>query len=204
VAGEGRSREIVLGERTSTGDAEGDPLPGGSVPDDVEAKVAALVGAIELRVPAASAVKIDGARAYRLHRRGVDVEMPLRRSTVFSASVLRRSGPRLTLELHVSSGTYVRAIADALGGHCASLRRTAVGPFRVEAADPDRLVPAADALSFLEAIELDVVDVPRVARGLPVPAAGQGAVRLLHRGRLVAVARAAGGTARPETVLGAA
>jgi len=47
----------------------------------------------------------------------------------------------------VSSGTYVRAIADALGGHCASLRRTEVGPFRVEEADPGRIIPPDEALA---------------------------------------------------------
>ena len=49
----------------------------------------------------------------------------------------------------VSSGTYVRAIADALGGHCRTLRRLEVGPFSVEEADPEAIVPAADALARL-------------------------------------------------------
>ena len=55
----------------------------------------------------------------------------------------------VTLELHVGSGTYVRSIAEALGGHCRTLRRTAVGPFRVEEADAERLLPAAEALGRL-------------------------------------------------------
>jgi tRNA U55 pseudouridine synthase TruB len=53
------------------------------------------------------------------------------------------------LELLVSSGTYVRAIADALGGHCASLRRTEVGPFHVDEADPDRIIEPEAALARL-------------------------------------------------------
>jgi tRNA pseudouridine55 synthase len=53
------------------------------------------------------------------------------------------------LDLLVSSGTYVRSIADALGGHCRTLRRTEVGPFRVEEADENRVVPLEDALSRL-------------------------------------------------------
>jgi tRNA pseudouridine55 synthase len=53
------------------------------------------------------------------------------------------------LELHVSSGTYVRAIADALGGHCRSLRRTEIGPFSVTEADPERIIPPEDALARL-------------------------------------------------------
>ncbi len=55
----------------------------------------------------------------------------------------------VTLELHVSSGTYVRSLAEALGGHCRTLRRTAVGPFSVEEADPERLLPVAEALARL-------------------------------------------------------
>jgi tRNA U55 pseudouridine synthase TruB len=53
------------------------------------------------------------------------------------------------LELHVSSGTYVRAVAEALGGHCTSLRRTAVGPFAVEEAGAERLLAVSTVLDRL-------------------------------------------------------
>jgi tRNA pseudouridine55 synthase len=84
-------------------------------------------------------VKIGGERAYKLARRGVAVAMPLRRSTVYALDAVSWTGPAdavsaVRLELHVSSGTYVRSIAQALGGHCTSLRRTAVGPFTVDEA----------------------------------------------------------------------
>ena len=108
-----------------------------------------LRGEIELRVPAASAVKIAGERAYRLHRKGIEVEMPLRRSTVRELRLVAYDGRVATLDLLVSSGTYVRSIADALGGHCVSLRRTEVGPFRLDEADEERIVPADDALARL-------------------------------------------------------
>jgi len=75
--------------------------------------------------------------------------MPLRRSRVDSLEVISYSDGIARLDLRVSSGTYVRAIAAALGGHCATLRRTEVGPFRVEEADPDRLISAEDALARL-------------------------------------------------------
>jgi tRNA U55 pseudouridine synthase TruB len=52
-----------------------------------------------------------------------------------------------TLDMRVSSGTYVRSIADALGGHCVTLRRTEVGPFSVGEADPERIVSLEDALA---------------------------------------------------------
>jgi tRNA U55 pseudouridine synthase TruB len=53
------------------------------------------------------------------------------------------------LDLLVSSGTYVRSIAAALGGHCATLRRTEVGPFAVEEADEERILPPEEALARL-------------------------------------------------------
>ena len=100
-------------------------------------------------------MKIGGERAYRLARQGVQLEMPLRRSQVYALDVITYTGDNVQLGLHVSSGTYVRSIATALGGHCTTLRRTAVGPFRVEEADPERLLPVSEALGRLpaEAIE---------------------------------------------------
>ena len=68
--------------------------------------------------------------------------MPLRRSTVYSLDMVEYTGETATLDLRVSSGTYVRAIAHALGGHCTTLRRTAVGPFDVtDAVTPDAFTP---------------------------------------------------------------
>ena len=100
------------------------------------------------RCPAASAVKIGGGRAYALARRGVAVEMPVRRSTVHSLDAASRYDGRVAGSTCASSsGTYVRSIAAALGGHCATLRRTEVGPFRVEEADEERIVPADEALA---------------------------------------------------------
>jgi tRNA U55 pseudouridine synthase TruB len=73
--------------------------------------------------------------------------MPMRRSRVDALEVITYRDGVARLDLQVSSGTYVRAIADALGGHCATLRRTEVGPFRVEEADADRLIPPTNALA---------------------------------------------------------
>jgi tRNA pseudouridine55 synthase len=138
--------EVDLTCRTSTGDPEGEVVgPSASPPgsDELERRLAGLRGEIELPIPAASAVKIGGERAYRLARRGIAVEMPLRRSTVHALDVIAYTGDSVTLDLRVSSGTYIRAVADALGGHCRTLRRTEVGPFSVdEAVRPDSFEPA--------------------------------------------------------------
>jgi tRNA pseudouridine55 synthase len=143
--------EIDLTARTSTGDPEGEVLERHEAPGraELERRLEGLRGEVELPIPAASAVKIGGERAYRLHRRGVEVEMPLRRSRVDALDVIAYSGDTVTLDLRVSSGTYVRSIADALGGHCVSLRRTEVGPFSVDEADPERVIATDEALARL-------------------------------------------------------
>jgi len=145
--------DIDLTARTSTGDREGEVVEQLEPPtaDELERRLALLRGEIELPIPAASAVKIDGERAYRLHRRGIAVEMPLRRSRVDALDAVAYAEGVVRLDLHVSSGTYVRAIAEALGGHCRTLRRTEVGPFRVEDADEERIVPAEQALATIGA-----------------------------------------------------
>jgi tRNA pseudouridine55 synthase len=142
--------EIDLTATTTTGDPEGEILDRHDVP--AELALDTLRGEVELPVPAASAVKIEGERAYKLHRRGVEVAMPVRRSTVYELDVVDRSDSSITLDLRVSSGTYIRSIATALGGHCRTLRRTAVGPFTIdEASAPDafRLLPEAEVLARL-------------------------------------------------------
>jgi tRNA pseudouridine55 synthase len=151
--------EIDLTRTTSTGDPEGEVVASHAPPgeDELGERLERLRGEIELPVPAASAVKIGGERAYRLARRGVEVEMPLRRSTVHALDVIAYTGDKVTLEALVSSGTYVRSLAIALGGHCATLRRTEVGPFSVdgavvpEAFTAERLRSEADVLAQLEA-----------------------------------------------------
>ena len=143
--------DVDLTRMTSTGDVEGEPAGEHDPPDaaDLERRLAALRGDVELPIPAASAVKIGGERAYRLARRGVEVAMPLRRSHVASLDVIAYTGGTARLDLRVSSGTYVRAIATALDGHCRTLRRLEIGPFDVAEADPDVFVAPGEAFARL-------------------------------------------------------
>jgi tRNA pseudouridine55 synthase len=143
--------DVDLTARTTTGDPEGEIAERLEAPTraELERRLAGLRGEIELPIPAASAVKIGGERAYKLARRGVEVEMPIRRSLVEALDVIAYTGEEVQLDLRVSSGTYVRAIADALGGHCRTLRRLEIGPFSVDEADPARFIPADEALARL-------------------------------------------------------
>jgi len=146
--------QIDLTCRTSSGDPEGAVVDRHAPPGEGELgeRLEHLRGEIELPIPAASAVKIGGERAYKLARRGVEVEMPVRRSTVHALDVIAYTGETLTLDARVSSGTYIRSLAIALGGHCVRLRRTEVGPFSVDDAvlpdafTADRLLPEAEVL----------------------------------------------------------
>jgi tRNA pseudouridine55 synthase len=146
--------EVDLRGRTATGDPEGEVLDEHEPPADAELEraLAGLRGEVELSIPAASAVKIQGERAYRLHRQGVVVEMPTRVMRVHELELVSYTDGIARLDLLVGSGTYVRALADALGGHCAMLRRVEIGPFRVEEADELRVLPLEEALPRLAEI----------------------------------------------------
>jgi tRNA pseudouridine55 synthase len=143
--------EVDLTARTSSGDPEGEIVERADPPgeEELERRLADLRGEVELPIPAMSAVKIGGERAYKLARRGVAVEMPTRLSRIDGLDVITYTGATVQLDLRVSSGTYVRAIADALGGHCRTLRRTEIGPFSIAEADPERFIPPDEALARL-------------------------------------------------------
>src|SRR5512142_3041037 len=110
--------------------------------------------------------------------------MPVRRSRIDTLDVISYSDGVATLDARVGSGTYVRAIAAALGGHCRALRRTEVGPFSVADADPERILPPAEALPFLPAVEGDGDEALAIRQGRR---RHEGDVRVVHEGELVAV-----------------
>jgi tRNA pseudouridine55 synthase len=143
--------EIDLSRTTTTGDPEGQVAAEHAPPspDELEERLSSMRGEVELPIPAASAVKIGGERAYRLHRKGIAVEMPMRRTQVRELVLDEYADGIARLDLLVSSGTYVRAIAEALGGHCRTLRRTEIGPFDVKEADAERIIPPEEALARL-------------------------------------------------------
>ena len=198
-----------LGWRSDTGDREGRLVQTGRVPERIDLPVGELLQ----RPPAYSAVKVGGERLYRRARRGEAVEGAPRPVTVHRAEVLWREGDRAGIELECSAGTYVRQLVAGLGdAYCEELERTRIGPFRLEDADPERLLPLAEALAFLPERRLAGEEARRAANGVAVAlanGAGDGAggagagapVRLTHEGRLVAVAEPRDGALKPVVVL---
>ncbi len=127
-----------LGQRTSTGDAEGDVVETGAHQVSEEALGAALEhfrGDIEQVPPMYSALKRDGQRLYRLARAGHEVERPPRRISIHALEMQDLVGPDFTLAVECSKGTYIRTLVEDIAarlGTCAyvvSLRRTMVWPF---------------------------------------------------------------------------
>ncbi|HET6864736.1 MAG TPA: tRNA pseudouridine(55) synthase TruB [Solirubrobacteraceae bacterium] len=177
-----------FGAISTTGDPEGEITATGVVPGG---ELSLPTGAIRQRPPAFSAVKVSGRRAYALARAGEAVELEEREVTVYRFEERRREGDRRSFVIECSSGTYVRSlIADLGDAYCEALRRTHIGPFAVDDADPERIVTLGDALSFLPEVRLDPDRARRVAHGVAVPGEGESApvVRLTDPEGLVALA----------------
>ncbi len=135
---------ICLGKVSSTGDVEGEIIENRveKIPslDEVKKVVQSFVGETTQKVPAYSAVKIEGRRAYDLARKGIEVEMPERKVTIYEISVLDYRWPELMIDCKVSSGTYIRALGEdigkalGVGGYLTALRRTEIGDKKVSEA----------------------------------------------------------------------
>ncbi len=177
-----------LGWRSDTGDRDGTLEMTGRMPADL----AIPTGEIMQRPPAYSAVKVGGERLYEKARRGEAQEGEPRPVTVHRAETLWAEAERAAFEIECSSGTYVRQlIADLGDAYCEELERSAIGGFKLADADPERVVPANEALGFLPEQQLDAAGAAGVAHGVPVAAEGtfQGDVlRLTRDGKLLAIA----------------
>jgi tRNA pseudouridine55 synthase len=134
---------VKLGETSTTGDIEGEiEKVSDKVPtlDDIKKACDKLTGEIMQTVPAYSAVKINGERAYKLARKGKEVEMPTRKVTIYELEILDYTYPNLKIRTHVSSGTYIRTLGEDIGkllgtgAYLTALRRTKIADFDVEAA----------------------------------------------------------------------
>lgn len=177
-----------FGATSSTGDPEGEIAFTGVVP---EGDLSLPTGAVRQRPPAYSAVKVGGRRAYALARAGEPVELAERVVDVYRFEERWRDGDRRGFVIECSSGTYVRSlIADLGDAYCEQLRRTAIGPFEVADADPERIVGLSEALAFMPEVRLDGDRARRASHGGAVPGEASGAevVRLTDSDGLIALA----------------
>ncbi|WP_433477979.1 tRNA pseudouridine(55) synthase TruB [Spirillospora sp. CA-142024] len=221
----GYDATIRLGESTNTDDAEGETTataPAGSVTDEaLRAGIAELTGTIQQVPPQVSAIKVNGERAYKMARKGEEVELAARTVTVGDFTVLdvRRHGDLIDVDASIacSSGTYIRALARDLGaslgcgGHLTALRRTRVGPYDLSMARTlDQLAGELEILPMGEAVaavfprrDVSDDDARKVAHGGRLAAAGLGPGPVgvfAPDGTLLALVEEQGKVAKPVAV----
>jgi tRNA pseudouridine55 synthase len=115
-------------------------------------------------------VRVQGRKAYERARAGEEFEIAAREVTVYAFELLWREGDRAAFRIECSAGTYVRSlIADLGDAYCVELRRTRIGPFSVEDADPNRVLALDRALAFLPRIDVDPDAAWRAAHGQSIP-----------------------------------
>jgi tRNA pseudouridine55 synthase len=180
---------LSLGTETNTLDRTGRitnvaPVPKFD-PELVRQRAKAFEGETEQTPPAFSALKVQGKRAYSLARKGLPVNLEKRRVRIMEFTVLSLDLPEVSFRVICSSGTYVRTLAADLGkalgvgAHLKALRRTAIGPYRVENAlrsgdmgegllaetVKEKIIPLREALPHLTEVEVDEGTALRVRRG---------------------------------------
>lgn len=132
---------VRLGQTTATYDAEGEieeERPFAHLtPAAIATALAPFRGTITQQPPAYSAIKQDGQPLYKLARKGIAVDVPTREVTIYDLTLVSVDLPDVVLDVHCSTGTYIRSLAHDLGaalgcgGHIVALRRTAIGAFAV-------------------------------------------------------------------------
>ncbi len=186
---------IRLGSSTDTFDSEGKFVrtdqPVNVTEEQFEKILKQFEGEIEQTPPPYSAVKVGGRRAYDMARQGEEVELAPRKIQVHHLEVLEWAPPEVVVDVHCSSGTYVRSLANDMGNalgtgaYLVGLRRTKSGRFSLRDATPLRklqeaftagnwyqyLIPAAEALADWPAVELNPDEVEEVRHGHRVKAA---------------------------------
>jgi tRNA pseudouridine55 synthase len=210
---------LRLGTTTDTDDATGQVQEQRPVAVDragLERTLNGFRGTVRQRPPAYSAVKIDGERAYRRARRGETVEPAERDVEITVLEVTAFAPPDVEFRATVSAGTYVRSLARDIGAalgcgaHLVALRRTTVGPFRLEdavapaAAGPADVLPPGVLVRHLERRDVDAVERDAVVHGRWIAAAGDvtaSPVAMFAGETLVAVADRAGDVLKPRVVL---
>lgn len=184
---------------------------------ELVAVIQSFRGGYDQRPPAYSAVKIEGERAYARARRGETVEPAPRAVEIRELEIVEAAMPDLRFRATVSGGTYLRSLARDMGAqlgcgaHLAALRRTAVGPLRLDdAVAPEAVTPAAvqDAailVAHLPRRQVDEKERDAVLHGRPIagdpPADGRPLTAVFAGDELLAVAEQVGELLKPRTVV---
>jgi tRNA pseudouridine55 synthase len=171
-----------LGYVSTTGDKDGE-ITRGERPHALSIHIGTQLH----EPPAYSARKVGGKRAYELARAGEEVTLEAREVTVYRADLLSHDDERATFEIECSAGTYIRTlVANLHDAYCESLRRTAIGPYRVDQAGT--FVPLDHALDFLPSVQIEGEDAKRASHGVAVPGESDGVTRLVDADGLIALA----------------
>jgi tRNA pseudouridine55 synthase len=208
---------LRLGGSTDTYDAEGSfmrepsPTPLEVSEEQFDSVLKNYIGEIEQTPPPYSAVKVHGRKAYEMARQGEEVDLAPRKINVYHLEVLEWAPPEVVIDVHCSSGTYVRSLANDVGtslgtgAYLVGLRRTKSGRFSLRDAVPLRklqegftagtwsqyLIPAAEALTEWPAVELNPDEVEEVKHGHRVKAAPESQPGLVRgvsmAGELIAI-----------------
>lgn len=214
---------IRLGVTTDTDDLTGQVVTTapwiGITPAQLADVIGRFRGTYEQTPPAYSAVKVAGERAYRRARRGEAVTLEPRAVDIRELEIVEATPPDLQFRATVSAGTYVRSLARDIGAalgcgaHLVALRRTAVGPLRLEdAVPPDEVTPetlrdAAVLVAHLPRREVDKKERDAVLHGRPLKgdpiADSRYPVALFDGDELLAVAEPEGELLKPRVVVAA-
>ena len=161
-----------LGAISTTGDPEGEITHTGRIPP---LDVALPTGRIVQRPPIYSAVRVQGRKAYERARDGEQFEVPEREVDVYRFEQQWRARTAPSSSSSARPGpTCARSIAELGDGYCEELRRTRIGPFDVEDADPQRVLPLEQALAFLPRVEVDADAAWRAGHGQTIAGEAEG------------------------------
>ncbi len=174
-ADKGYRAEILLGQKTSTGDAEGDVIEQASVPvlsmDTIEAALSRFRGPQQQIPPMYSALKKDGRALYAYAREGHEIDRAPRAIVIHTLTLVSWDSPVLTIDLRCSKGTYVRVLAEDIGralglpATLAALRRTSVGQLTTQdlvSLDAIESAPPNERCAFLKPVDWLIRDWPAV------------------------------------------
>lgn len=134
---------LKLGYTSTTGDPEGEIREYSEISEfcalsDIKSILSGFIGKITQTPPKFSAIKINGQRAYKLARKGADFEVPSREVTIYNIEILDYNYPELRIRCDVSSGTYIRTLAEDIGkklgtgAYLTALRRIKIGDYDIK------------------------------------------------------------------------